>query len=170
MKGIVFSEFVEMVEDKFGEDMMDDLIDATNPASGGSYTTVGTYSHEELVNMVVELSNRTELPVPALVKTFGLHLADVFTKKFTSFYDEVDNILDFLKKIDNHIHVEVAKLYPDAELPEFSFEESDSGEFLLHYRSTRGFADLALGLIEGSAGYFNQTLNIDRQDSMDRNV
>jgi len=36
MKGIVFSEFISMVETVFSEDMVDDLIDATNPASGGS--------------------------------------------------------------------------------------------------------------------------------------
>lgn len=164
MKGIVFSEFLEMVEDKFGIDMVDDLIDATAPESGGAYTSVGTYDHTELVNMVVELSERTELEVPALIHTFGLHLAEIFAQKFRSFFDECDDTISFLKKIDNHIHVEVRKLYPDAELPKFDFDESDSNCFKLTYESTRNFADLAHGLIEGAAKYYEEEFTINREN------
>lgn len=165
MKGLVFTEFMEMVESKFGDDMMDDLIDATNPDSGGSYTAVGTYNYQELVNMVVELGNRTGAPVPDLIKAFGHHLAGVFSSKFSMFFEEVDSTIDFLKRIDNHIHVEVAKLYPDAELPVFSFDDSDADAFRLEYSSTRGLADLAHGLIEATAQHYGESFAIDRQDS-----
>lgn len=33
MKGMVFTEFLEMVEAKFSADMVDDIIDDANPAS-----------------------------------------------------------------------------------------------------------------------------------------
>ena len=79
MKGIVFTEFSEMVEKMFGEEMLDDIIDSTQPKSGGAYTTVGTYDHAELVNMVVELNKRTEIPVPKLIYTFGEYLGVTFT-------------------------------------------------------------------------------------------
>lgn len=164
MKGLVFTEFTSMVEEKFGEDMVDDLIDGTKPESGGAYTSVGTYNHQELVDMVVLLSEKVSVPVPDLIKTFGLHLAVVFAEKFGSFFDEVNNTLDFLKKIDNHIHVEVRKLYPDAELPVFAFDDSNADEFKLVYSSERGFGDLALGLIEGVSIHYNEPFNISRKD------
>ena len=167
MKGLVFTEFMNLVEAKFGEDMMDDIIESTNPNSGGAYTSVGTYSHTELVDMVVALSERINTPVPALVNAFGHHLAEVFSSKFSSFFAEATSTIEFLKNIDNHIHVEVAKLYPDAELPEFTFDESNPEQFLLNYRSTRGFADLAQGLIEGTATFYNEDISISRQDSTD---
>jgi hypothetical protein len=167
MKGLVFTEFMDMVEDKFGEDMVDDLIDATDPASGGSYTTVGTYDHQELVNMVVELSGKTNIAVPDLIKTFGHHLASVFSTKFSAFFEEVSSTIEFLKRIDNHIHVEVAKLYPDAELPEFSFDDSDDDVFYLNYASTRGLADLAHGLIEATSQHYQESFDIERHDSTD---
>lgn len=170
MKGLVFTEFMNLVEEKFGEDMLDDLIDATNPASGGAYTAVGTYDHQELVAMVVELSERTGADVPTLIKTFGHHLAQVFSTKFGSFFEEVDNTIDFLKRIDDHIHVEVAKLYPDAELPEFSFDDRDPGRFCLDYASTRGLQDLAHGLIEAVSEHYGESFKIERQDSVDGNL
>ena len=165
MKGIVFTEFASMIADKFGDDMMDDLIDETDPESGGAYTAVGRYSHKELVNMVVLLSEKTGTPVPDLIKVFGNHLAVVFSQKFPDFFTEVDNILDFLKKIDNHIHMEVRKLYPDAELPVFDYDDSNADEFKLTYRSERGLGDLAMGLIEGVSNYYQQPFDIKRSDS-----
>ena len=52
MKGMVFTEFLEMVESTFSADMVDDIIDDSAPPSGGAYTSVGTYDHQELVGMV----------------------------------------------------------------------------------------------------------------------
>ncbi len=164
MKGIVFREFITLVENVFGEDMMDQLILTTNPASGGSYTSVGTYDHQELVAMVVELSKRTGIPTAELIHTFGKTLADVFSKKFTSFFTDCNGTVDFLKKIDNHIHVEVKKLYPDAELPKFSYIDINEHEFELHYESTRDFSHLAHGLIEGCMEYFGESYQLFRKD------
>src|SRR5262245_35992633 len=52
MKGVVFTEFLEMVGAKFGEDMVDDVILACELPSGGAYTSVGTYDHQELFALV----------------------------------------------------------------------------------------------------------------------
>lgn len=166
MKGIVFDEFTEMVEEAFGDEILDDIIDehADKLASGGSYTSVGTYDHNELVTLVVALSEKTNIEIPVLVKTFGLHLAKVFATKFPSFFEECDDTFSFLKKIDNHIHVEVHKLYPDAELPKFSFEEVSDTQLKLIYESTRGFSDLAHGLIEGTSGYYQENFEITKED------
>ena len=172
MKGIVFTEFSEMVEKMFGEEMLDDIIVATQPKSGGAYTTVGTYDHAELVNMVVELNKRTNVPVPKLIYTFGEYLGVTFAEKFTSFFVAAGNTFEFLKQIDNHIHVEVKKLYPDAELPGFSYKVGDDPEnaFELHYSSSRGFADLAEGLICSTAKYYGEKFNIVRRDWVEGDV
>jgi hypothetical protein len=166
MKGIVFDEFTEMVEATFGDEMLDDIIDehAHELPSGGAYTAVGVYDHSELIILVGALSKKTNIEVPVLVHTFGLHLAKVFAAKFPSFFEECTDTFSFLKKIDNHIHVEVYKLYPDAELPKFSFEELDNGAMNLTYESTRGFADLARGLIEGTSEYYGESFSIVADD------
>ena len=52
MKGIVFREFMQMVEDQFSLETADAIIEASHLASGGSYTSVGTYPHEEMVELV----------------------------------------------------------------------------------------------------------------------
>ena len=39
MKGMIFLEFLTMLEKTFGIDMVDDLIDATDPDSEGAWNT-----------------------------------------------------------------------------------------------------------------------------------
>ena len=46
MKGIVFTEFFELVEDKFGLEVVQQIIDECKLESEGIYTSVGTYSHK----------------------------------------------------------------------------------------------------------------------------
>ncbi|MFC6440692.1 heme NO-binding domain-containing protein [Bowmanella sp. JS7-9] len=163
MKGLVFTEFMSLVESTWGEDMVDDLIDEVNPPSGGAYTTVATYTYEELVSLVSALSEKTGIPVPQLVHTFGRYLGPRFASKFPLFFTTSPDLFDLLKKIDNHIHVEVRKLYPDAELPHFSFEQSQPDLLTMHYRSSRHLGDLAHGLIEACAEYYQTPIHIERQ-------
>lgn len=70
MKGIVFTEFLEMVESAFSEAMVDRIIDKAKPASGGAYTSVGFYDHREIVALVMALSEASGTPVPDLIKAF----------------------------------------------------------------------------------------------------
>src|SRR5207245_2880493 len=142
-------EFLELVENRFSPEVADRIIEASDLPSGGAYTAVGTYDHAEIVRLVVNLSKETGVPVPALLNTFGRHLFGQFFLKFPQFFDGVSNAFDFLKKIESYIHVEVRKLYPEAELPHFAYEELEPGRMVLVYRSSRPFGDLAEGLISG---------------------
>ena len=58
MKGIVFTEFLEMVEQKFGLEVLDQIIIESNLASGGIYTSVGTYDFIEMQSLIVKLSEK----------------------------------------------------------------------------------------------------------------
>jgi len=163
MKGMVFTEFLEMVESKFSADMVDDIIDDANLPNGGAYTAVGTYDHAELVAMVVALSKRTDIAVPALVQVFGEHLFGRFHALYPSFFQGVTSALDFLEGIESVIHTEVRKLYPDAQLPQFECTRSDDGLQML-YSSPRHFGDLAEGLIKGAVAHFGDVLQVTRID------
>ncbi|MBT6440017.1 MAG: hypothetical protein HOK72_09965, partial [Flavobacteriales bacterium] len=52
MKGVVFTEFLELVEKEFGLEIVQRIIDECDLATGGVYTSVGTYSHKEMFKMV----------------------------------------------------------------------------------------------------------------------
>ncbi|EIJ33927.1 heme NO-binding domain-containing protein [Thiothrix nivea] len=167
MKGLVFTEFMEMVEQKFSANMVDDIIDASELSSGGAYTAVGTYPHSEMVSLVQNLSSRTGIAIPLLIKTFGQYLFSRFVSLYPVFFENTPDAFDFLESIENHVHTEVRKLYPDAELPTFETFREGERSLVMIYRSQHPFASLAEGLIEGCLEHYRikaQVEVIDRSD------
>ena len=166
MKGIVFREFMEMVEATFGDETVDMMVEQNNLASGGVYTAVGTYDHQELVAMAITLSKETGLPVEALVEAFGNYLCGRFLELFPVFFNHKSSF-EFLDTIHDVVHVEVLKLYPEATLPDFISEIKDDGKTLhFEYHSPRHFADLAVGLMKGAFDHWNETVEIERNDKV----
>lgn len=164
MKGVVFTELMEMLESSHSLEEVEDLLAACDLPSGGAYTTLGTYDLAELHAIVGELSRRTGVEIPALIHAFGRHLFQAFLGRHPRFFADVTGTLDLLRRVEDEIHVEVRKLYPDAELPTFACSEPILGDFILEYRSPRGLADLAAGLIDASIAHFREPLVVDRRD------
>jgi hypothetical protein len=167
MKGVVFTEFLEMVENKFSPEMADRIIEEADLPSGGVYTAVGTYDHGEMIQLVSCLSQETGIPSAELVRAFGLHLFGRFYTIFPQYFEDVTSAFDFLQRVDHYIHVEVRKLYPDAELPSFDCDTSQPGCLRLTYRSSRPFAALAEGLIRGCVAHYGEAVDIAMEDLSD---
>ena len=159
MKGIVFTEFLEHVEEAFGPAMVESVIDACDLASGGVYTSVGTYPCEEmgkLIGALAELSGR--VPV-SILHEFGGRLAETFHKAYPQHF-KVPDFFDFVESVDSHIHVEVMKLYPDAELPRFHTVSREQDRLVIDYVSSRGLENLAFGLFHGCSTIFDEPVHI----------
>lgn len=163
MKGIVFTEFLDMVETTISADAVDDVIEAARVPSGGAYTAVGTYDHKEMVSLVGALSEYSGQPMPDLLHQFGQHLFGRFVVLYPVFFEGVEDALEFLARVEGVIHEEVLKLYPDAELPRFEARWTGPGALTLVYRSPRHMGDLAHGLIEGCVAHFGDPVSIRRQ-------
>lgn len=154
---MIFTEFMDMVEAVFSVDILEDIIEKSELPNGGAYTAIGTYNHEEIVRMTANLSLAVDIPVATLLEIFGQHLFARFSKRYPDFFEGVTEPFEFLKNIDNYIHVEVTKLYPDAELPRFYHEQKSANELTLYYLSSRHFEDLAVGLIKGCLEHYKVT-------------
>ena len=164
MKGVVFTEFLEMVEQRFSLEAVDQILNRAAPPHGGTYTAVGTYPVEEMFALVTALAEVSRAPIPDLLFAFGDHLFGRFAVGFPQFFQGTTGALDFLERVDSYIHIEVRKLYPDAELPKFDAERVSPGELVLVYHSRRRMADLAHGLIAGCGKHFGVALEIERED------
>lgn len=149
MKGIVFTEFLDMVEREYGEEMLEEIIDDAQLPSGGAYTAVGSYPSSEMGQLVHQLSLKSKLSHTALLEKFGHVLFSGLYKAYPYFFQEED-LFSFLSTIHTHIHVEVKKLYADAELPSLHVLERTDDQIVLLYESPRRMSDLARGLLQAS--------------------
>lgn len=163
MKGVVFTEFLEMVEDTFGYEMVDTIISESNLSNDGAYTSVGTYNHMELVEMIASLHGHSNLPVDDLIRLFGNYFFNHLLNNYRVFFDQAPDLFTFLESIHGHIHVEVKKLYADAELPSFRTKELSPIALEMIYSSERKLGDFAHGLMEKAANHFGETVNITKE-------
>jgi hypothetical protein len=164
MKGVIFTEFLDLVETGFGMEVADQVITRGCPFHKTGFTSVGSYDHRDLISMVSELSKVTDAPVPDLVKGFGKHMFKNFLQNYPDAFERVSSTFEMLLRVEDVIHVEVKKLNPDAELPSFQFPATEEGTLDVIYKSVRPFADLAHGLIEACIEHFGEELSVTRVD------
>jgi hypothetical protein len=163
MKGLLFCEFIEFAEHQLGEDQAQEIIDAAELKSEGAYSRVGFYDYQELIQLLTATAEYTQLKTEDLLQGFANHLFGVFKRDYGVFFEKANNAADMLKTIDDHIHVEVKKLYPDAELPKFSYIETNN-ELHLHYESPRPLAGVAHALVNACLLYYGEEQTLIRYE------
>lgn len=164
MKGVVFTELIEMVESQLGLEVADEMIERSGVANGGAYSAVGTYDYHEILRLVTALSEITSVDASDLVRIFGRHLFHRFTATCPHFVADIHSTLELLPHVQRYIHVEVRKIHPNAELPTFECHTDTAGALELTYRSARPFADLAEGLILAAIDHYGDRIRLERHN------
>ncbi|MEY8850062.1 heme NO-binding domain-containing protein [Psychroserpens sp. XS_ASV72] len=160
MKGIIFTEFLDLVEDKFGMEMVDKIISSSTLESNGIYTAVGTYRFSEMLQLLKHLSENTGISIDDLLLTYAEHFFSVLEDSYPGLLATYKDPIDMLSSIENHIHVEVRKIYPDAELPTFEVVEKSDKHLIMDYKSSRAMHHFGLGLMNKTFEHFNGSATI----------
>ena len=161
MKGFIFTELIQMVEEKFGYSIADEL--ASNPVlpSKGVFTGVGNYPFSEMQIMLKDLHERTQIPISDLLFTYGVWLFKRLGARYPYLIEDTTSAFDLLRQLDQKIHVEIKKLYPESQPPRIITEDIDDQTMKMVYISHRKMGILAQGLIHGCASYFGETVEVN---------
>ncbi len=160
MKGIVFTEFLELVEEKFGLAMVDKIIQQSSLASGGIYTAIGTYDFSEMLSLLTHLSNNTGISIDDLLLAYGEHFFGILANSYPGLINTYEDPIELLSSIENHIHIEVRKIYPKAELPTFEVLEKTSSKLVMVYKSSRAMYSFGLGLMNKTFEHYDSSATI----------
>ncbi|MCD8404827.1 heme NO-binding domain-containing protein [Tenacibaculum dicentrarchi] len=160
MKGIVFTEFLDLVEEKFGLEVVDKIISQSTLASQGIYTAIGTYSFSEMLQLLQHLSKHSGISIDDLLLLYAEHFFSVIENSYPGLLATYKEPIEMLASIENHIHVEVQKIYPDAELPTFIVKERTKNSLVMIYKSSRAMHHFGLGLMNKTFEHFNTSATI----------
>ena len=160
MLGMVFTEFIELVEDRFSPATADQIIRAAGGAHQGAYTAVGYYPHQEMGAMLGSLQQLTGTSVADLLRLFGEHLFGRFQVLHPALFERHTRLFDLIAAVETHVHVEVQRLYDQAQLPRFGVVERDDRRLVLRYQSPRRLEALAQGLIEAGARHYAEPCTV----------
>lgn len=166
MQGTVFTVFSEMVIQKFGMTYWNQLIEESHLSSGGAYTSVEQYDDQELFTLVKSISNQQDIPLPTLLEGFGEYLFPQLFPMTPKSLSHIHLLKDYILSIENVIHVEVQRLYPDSYLPTFEYEEINDTELIVYYQSKRKLCHVAIGLLKGASKHFNQEILLQQLECM----
>lgn len=158
---MIFTEFLELVEEKFGLAMVDQIINASELMSGGAYTSIGTYEFSEMLQLVTHLSNNTNIAVDDLLLVYSEHLFKALVNMHPDLVSHYKDPMDLVASIENHIHVEVLKIYPDAQLPTFEIIARHENSMILDYKSDKALYMLGKGLMIETFKLFKVPVKID---------
>lgn len=160
MKGVVFTQFIEFIEEEFGFDVLDEMIDSSETSTNGVFTQAGNYPFEDLFKMIQQLSKITNVPIADLVNAYGKHLFSVLITIYPKPIAMYDNTFDFIANVEQVVHPEVKKLYPDSDLPTFEPVSREETILQVKYISTKPLMDFAKGLMQGCAQHYNENIDV----------
>lgn len=170
MKGLVLDGLLDYLRASHGEVFTERLLSDLDLPSKGVYTSVGTYDAAEMFTILRAYCEQTGVAAPRALSDFGRWMFPHLIKRYVPSAARPRDTFELLRMLDGVIHVEVRKLYPDAELPEFTASDMGDGSLRLRYRSSRRLEDFAEGLIHGSAAYFGESIRVQREADGDATV
>jgi hypothetical protein len=160
MKGIVFTEFLDLVEEKFGLEMVHQIIKQSELESEGAYTAIGAYQFSEILQLLQNLSANTGISTDDLLLVYAEHFFSMIESSYPGLLASYKDPIEMIASIESHIHAEVRKIYPNAELPIFTVEEKTANSLIIIYKSSRAMHHFGLGLMNKTFEHFNSTAKI----------
>ena len=160
MKGAVFTEFIEFVEETYGFDTADIMLE---PDSDNEkiYTQAGNYPFTELVTLVLSVHETEKVEIEEILYKFGVYLFGKLVHMAPFLVKGSQSSFEVISKVDTYIHIEVKKLYPEADLPKFKVIKFETNHLEMLYSSDKQLEILAKGLMIGASNYFHETIVVD---------
>lgn len=165
MKGLIFIHFMEYMQNVHDASIArETLASAERLGADGKYKESDTYPYEELFQLAGNLAAQTGVTMAAIFENFGEYLFINLARQFGHFFAPDETLFSFLQKLEDHIHVEVRKKYPGANLPGFTFNQIDKNNLKMIYTSERAMSDFGIGMIKGAAIWFRRQVFVGKKD------
>ncbi|MGB5760142.1 MAG: heme NO-binding domain-containing protein [Acidimicrobiales bacterium] len=158
MKGVVFNIVQEVVEEHLGPQMWDDAVDRSDVE--GAYTSLGNYPDADLEQLVGSLGELSHLSRSDVLVFAGRQGFQQLAGRHPDLIAPYSGWRDVVEHLDDIIHPEVAKIYPDADTPSFTTTAQPDGSVHMVYESRRQLCSLAEGLVLGLGDWFRCTLAV----------
>lgn len=162
MKGVLFTEFLELIESEHGIELLDAVITEASPklSTDGAYTSVGTYPHTELLALLEALLGQVDADLGVLLGAYANRLMAAFEASYADFFAAHKELFSFLMNVEGQMHAGVRKLYPEAMPPVLDVVEKSNQLLHLSYRSHRPLAVVVEHLVRAAALRYDTEIEI----------
>lgn len=131
-----------------------------------SYSAVREYPDEDALALVGAASRALNLPVPAVLESFGEFLAPELLELYNTLIPPDWKTLDVIANTEELIHAAVRVRNPGARPPVLLCLRTSPTELQIMYSSRRRMCSLAKGIVTGLARHFGETVAINDEACM----
>ncbi|AOY75990.1 heme NO-binding domain-containing protein [Clostridium formicaceticum] len=159
MKGTVVSTWLISLRSIFGEDIVSHAVKSVGWENNRIITPLEDIADDEIFSVFQHISQQTNQSVDVIWREVGKQNIKAFQRWFPSYFERY-SLKGFLMMMDD-VHAQLTKMIKGANPPRLLAREISEKEIEITYQSKRGLFDYFLGLLEGSAAYFNEKLEYD---------
>lgn len=160
MKGIIFVELMNFMDERFGADFTERVVERAGLPNEAAFTTIGNYPSEYAGTLVASASGLADADAAGLCEAFGRYLFQRFEVRFPHLLKRYGSSRELLDHVQSHIHEEVKVIYPGATPPSVTTQECEEG-FVVAYRSHRAFAHIAYGLVQQCIVFYSEQSRVE---------
>ena len=168
MKGEIFNLLEVFIVENWGQETFEEIFEEVHAklATKEPFVGPGTYPDSDLFAIAGSAAAKLNISLPEALRAFGKFCFPKLALKVPQFVSPFHHPKDFLLTLHNVIHVEVKKLYKDAEPPNFFYRDPAPSQLVMIYDSRRKLYDFVEGLLDGVSDYFKVPIQVRRTPVM----
>lgn len=158
MKGTVVSTWINSLKDTYGVDIVNSALKKIGWPENRIISPLEEIEDSEPKRLVSEIGRITNKTEGAIWRDIGKSNINSFSKWFPSYFER-NSLKSFLMMMDD-VHTQLTKMIKGALPPRLYAKDLGEKELEIKYVSKRGMFDYFLGLLEGSAEFFNEKIEV----------
>lgn len=158
MKGTVVATWLKTLDRMNGVAFMDKVFAARKWDRNRVIAPKDDIADDVIFGIISDVAKASGTAMDKLWRDMGRNNIESFHKCFPSYFDRF-SLKSFLMLMDE-VHSQLTRMIPGARPPRLVATELSASECEIRYSSTRGMFDYFLGLLEGSASFFKEKLEI----------
>ncbi|SKC38995.1 heme NO-binding domain-containing protein [Maledivibacter halophilus] len=162
MKGTVVSTWIKTLRQLFDNEIVDSALINVGWDTGRIITPLEDIPDDEVKKIIDKVAVSLDEDTGKIWREIGKRNIETFSKWFPSYFERF-SLKGFLMMMDD-VHSQLTKMIRGAKPPRLIASETGHKEIELLYESKRGMYDYFLGLLEGSANFFNEKIDINILD------
>ncbi|MCY6958001.1 heme NO-binding domain-containing protein [Clostridium brassicae] len=158
MKGTVVATWIKTCRKLYNDDVVDRAMSSIGWKNSKIFSPIENIDDDDVKKVMSYISKDINISVGQLWRSIGKDNIQSFFNDFPSFFEH-ENLYSFFRSLYD-IHLEMVKKFPGAKPPLISIEPISDRKAIFTYKSNREMFDYAFGLIDGSAEFFKEKLDI----------
>lgn len=160
MKGMIFNIFEDFICENWSVELYEEIFSRCPLKTKEPFVGPKTYPDVDFIAILKKTCEILEVDVEEGLRAFGKFAFIKLQQKYPYLINDEAGARNFLLTLDSVIHAEIKKIYPEAELPGFSYQDLSESQLIMIYKSKKQLCSLVEGLLEGVADYFDTEIKV----------